>query len=96
MYNIIYSLINNLVHFDLFNRYVNVNLNGIQPGYFKPGFQGSVFIENPVGENILTFSKLKEEVRIFLFKSDYYRRCNNRDMKNSCYNVNNFSYQFTD
>ena len=46
----------------LFFRYVNVILNGLQPGYRKFGLKGSVFLENPVGENILSFETLLKEV----------------------------------
>lgn len=45
-------------------RYVNVILNGVQPGYGKGGFKGSLFLENPREENIVTFEGLKKEVTI--------------------------------
>lgn len=43
-------------------RYVNVILNGVQPGYGKGGFKGSLFLENPTEENIITSDGLKKEV----------------------------------
>lgn len=55
----------NLV-FQIVYRYVNVILNGVKPGYVKGGFKGSLFLENPVGENIITFDQLKTEVNILI------------------------------
>ncbi|XP_065205689.1 isoleucine--tRNA ligase, cytoplasmic [Planococcus citri] len=43
-------------------RYVNVVLNGIEPGYGKRGSSGSVFLENPIGENFLTIEALRKEI----------------------------------
>lgn len=51
-------------------RYVNVVLNGIEPGYGKRGSSGSVFLENPIGENILNIETLKKEVSLF-FETHY-------------------------
>ncbi|RZF34931.1 hypothetical protein LSTR_LSTR011425 [Laodelphax striatellus] len=44
-------------------RYVCVRLDGLKPGVGVAGECGSILLENPVGENVLTLHQLTDEVR---------------------------------
>nr|CAD7459207.1 unnamed protein product [Timema tahoe] len=46
-------------------RYVNIKVcNGLKPRYGAVSDSGTVLLENPVGENYLTFTKLEKEIEV--------------------------------